>query len=511
MGSSAENRRHNAEAIKRLFGRGTRPPDVPKLQRRGDVGGLVQLLGYSGADSIVDNWAVQRDATAALVDIGDPAVPALASVIDKVVAGEPGRGVDDPAAEHAASALADMGPHGLSALVGALRRHGRTDRRTPNWAVEAVNGVKYGEPALAELLTAMSDPEPVQGWAQDVLGEDPGAVDALEQLAAGLDDERAAVRTYAAYALARLGDQRALEPLLRLAEDPAEQRRATQAVIDLVEPVVLIEAVRRRDTAGPMLCAILKWVRGSDRARGVTELHLPGDPLLASLDEQIAAEHAKSEEAKQVRCDTLGELAVRALLDLGGPGLMDGLVNALDAQFGGPTTDLAVQALAELGDRSAVEPLGAYALRVHGHRAVGHVLRALGKLGGSEAALTLSEWLARWDPGARQVALLALRAIADRDGVDCVAQTLPALLAVLGSENELILDTASDALDWQKEMEHESEREAWQALSELLVAIGEPAVPALAQIRDQHPSPYRREEARRLLDRVAGAHDNRQP
>jgi HEAT repeat protein len=438
VGQLRENRRHNAKVIRRLLtGRG-RGPDVEKLQRAGDVEGLVDLLGHEAGD-LVGDLRIRTAAEEALHDLGATAVPALVSALEH----------EAPGADRVAALLARAGPRGLSGLVDALRDRGRTDTGPALWAFDAATTIEHAgrDPALAALIRAMVDErEPIRRWAGGLLGAEPSTVDARDRLVRALEDGSEAISTYAAFALASFGDEHATEYLLGLTGDPTQLNEAVRSLIDLMDPRELVRTFEaRRDV--PALCAILEVVPRLDEA----------DP-------------------HRGRYESVGSLAVQALRGLGDLRAVDRLIEVIEeggspVRFTPTTQLLAVEALGALGDRSAVKPLRTL------FRSWGvlepQVMSALEQIGGPEAAAVLADWLPDDSAYSRARAVRALHTIARRDGAEYVAEALPRLVVLLHDPSAFDLVGTSHLDDYgQEELLRESEEETWGLLRELLVTLG---------------------------------------
>ena len=167
-----------------LFG----PPNVERLEARGDIPGLINALGY-------EKDAGVRDAAArALARTGDPAVvePLFALVRDRYAA--------QPCRQTAAEALGEMGAPAVEFLTAALKDSNADVREA---AARVLGNV--GAPAVASLEIAMKDSNAdVREVSAKALGA-IGGPSAIEILSVALTDSSAAVRQSAARALARLG------------------------------------------------------------------------------------------------------------------------------------------------------------------------------------------------------------------------------------------------------------------------------------------------------------------
>jgi HEAT repeat protein len=269
-----------------LFG----PPKIEKLAAKGEFGGLVKALAYAKDKQIA------RDAAAALVTIGAPAVQPRASVArdpkhhGRWIASDALASIADPRAvdalisalrdendvvrKDAAAALGTIAdPRAVDVLLAALADPSGDVHAAAVSALGGIGDPRSVEPLIAELGgpysgLAVGDARAVEpithvmfeaSWrsrwaAPDVLGDlgDHRAVeppirapldevlvakDARDNrefgralagidpslsasLQATFDDQSAFVRTHAAIALGKLGDVRAVEPLLAALRDP---------------------------------------------------------------------------------------------------------------------------------------------------------------------------------------------------------------------------------------------------------------------------------------------------
>ncbi len=204
-----------------------RPPDIEKLKAKGDVPGLIKVLGYQK-----DAYGVMRRAAAeTLGQIGDPRAvePLIAALRDdgvRMAAIEALGQIRDPRAveplaaalndreyscrEAAAEALGKIGdPRAIEPLVAALRH-------TASPAAAAL--AQIGDPRVVEpLIAALGDKDrDVRKVAATVLGS-IGDARAVEPLIAALSE--IFLRETAARALGQIGDTRAVEPLVAVLED----------------------------------------------------------------------------------------------------------------------------------------------------------------------------------------------------------------------------------------------------------------------------------------------------
>ena len=126
----------------------------------------------------------------------------------------------------AASALVEIGEPAVEPLIQALN-----DPNAKDWVRMSMADTlgKIGDPRAVEpLISALGDEAVVRSAATSALGKigDPRAV---EPLISALGDEDEGFRCEAAAALGEIGDPRAVEPLTRALEDESEWVRETAA------------------------------------------------------------------------------------------------------------------------------------------------------------------------------------------------------------------------------------------------------------------------------------------
>jgi HEAT repeat protein len=349
-----------------LFG----PPDVEKLKAKGDVPGLSQALVYKlGSDK---DRPVRRAAAEALGTLGEPAARTLvqalgeeADVTDALV--DSLSSIGAPAVEH----LLDLG--GRSSRIAA--------------STETIVA-RIGAPAV-EALAAALERYPLRAAAADTLdriGWKPGkdragaayAVargrwdECVEIGAAAVEPLVAVLPTVAAIeALGRIGDVRAVEPLVALLSksDRDAGRAAAEAlgkIGDRAAVPSLLLALEGNDDqmscaaaealgkigdseAVPGLIARLRW--GAAAAAAVEALGKIGDgravePLIRALE----AERGDSEHL------AVRKAAAEALGRIGDPRAVGPLIATVDRSpyYVGKT---AIGALGRIGDRTAVVTL----------------------------------------------------------------------------------------------------------------------------------------------------------
>ncbi|HUR94010.1 MAG TPA: HEAT repeat domain-containing protein [Gemmatimonadales bacterium] len=164
-------------------------------------------------------WRERAFAAELLGRVGNAkAVPALLATVQAT------RTEDGDVREIALRALARIAdPRAVDELVASLRT-------ADPWLAPRLADIlaRHGVLVVDPLVTFLNEPgrHPARAWAANVLGE-VGATQAFPALARGLADPDDEVRAKSATALGRLGDRRALAPLLEhLLADPAPFVRA---------------------------------------------------------------------------------------------------------------------------------------------------------------------------------------------------------------------------------------------------------------------------------------------
>ncbi|MCD4684978.1 MAG: HEAT repeat domain-containing protein [Anaerolineae bacterium] len=213
--------------------------------------------------------------------------------------------------------------------------------------------------SVDRLLAALSDDEIVRYNVVEALGK-LGDVRAVEPLIVALRDENMDVRRNAAEALGLIGDARAVEPLITAleGEDKWVCSRVAQALGQLGD----VRAVK------PLIAALHDWDRYV-RRRAIKALGQIGEPAVEPL---IAALHTgRTEWGRSSAAEALGQIDdTRAVQPL---------IEALQQGFSS-----AAEALGQLGDARAVEPLIA-ALNDESQFVRGRTAGALGLLGDARA------------------------------------------------------------------------------------------------------------------------------
>ncbi len=330
-------------------------------------------------------------------------------------------------------------------LEWILRSALRADFAVENWAK------LVGEVGEKPLLAALGDQrEEIRRAAMRGLG----ALWGIQEVSR-LGSENDSVRWEAAKALARLGEPRAIEPLIAALrdEDSDVRREAAEALARLGEPRAiepLIAALRDEDSG--VRCETA-WVLGR-----------LGDPR--TVEPLIAALRDEDWEVRQAAAEAL-EAAAGAPENLGNSHVLEPLIGALRDKDRGVRCEVA-WVLGELGDPRTVEPLigalrdkdrgmrraAAEALKKCGEPVVEPLIaalrdenrdmrraaaRALGKIGDPSAVEPLIAALQDEDMFVRQPAARALGEIGDPRAIE-------PLIAILRDEDSLVCWEAAKAL-----------------------------------------------------------------
>jgi HEAT repeat protein len=218
------------------------------------------------------------------------------------------------------------------AVEGLIRVLGRRERTLQNLASQAL--VRIGAPAVRPLLETFKDRNlrrrvhnQVLRIIEDIKGR------AVEPLLAALEDDNQYVRAYAVALLGRLGDERAVEPLVRLfLTDPRLQETVVNTLPRLEERGVLEAPSGDRDVQLPKeVAAAFRRLAGPETAEALRAAVAGGNPKVRKF-------------------------ALRALFEVEGPGAKETLLGLLrdeDAEI----QRLAIRLLGKLHDKSVIEPL----------------------------------------------------------------------------------------------------------------------------------------------------------
>jgi HEAT repeat protein len=225
-------------------------------------------------------WASQTQFDRCL-EIGADAMPSLIAAL---------KDRHQDARDAAAQALVQVGAPAVEPLIGALSDGAKTVRSTASWALGEIGDVRAVEPLIASLADRVEDVrvaarralgrigapavEPLiaalrdsHDWEVYICEMGTGALveigaPAVEPLIAALKDEDVLVRWTAAEALGKIGDERALAPLVSALADRGVQQAASEALVLLgwkpdmsesrtVYPRTMGDLVRAAETGAP--------------------------------------------------------------------------------------------------------------------------------------------------------------------------------------------------------------------------------------------------------------------
>ena len=308
-----------------LFG----PPDVNKMKAKRDVKGLVNALSYDKDE------AVRRGARLAFLEIGDPrAVEPLINYLKNK------DGLERKVAMELLGALGDA--RAVEPLIGAL-----LDERL-NPYPEAVNALcKIGAAAVEPLIAALKNENKFTRQAAVDLLDRLGDTRAVDPLIIVLkEDSYWVVRREAAIVLGKLGDGRAVEPLFSARDDPDNTTRlaAMTALGLLGKPSLdlLVEAVKKDQKYWDI------------KPEAIKALGMIGDPVVVEL-----LMDALREPSRSVRVEAATALG-RVTGSLQDTALRARVVGSLVAGLRdteAPVRGESASALGGLGDSTALTPL----------------------------------------------------------------------------------------------------------------------------------------------------------
>lgn len=469
-----------------LFG----PPNATKLKAKNDVPGLIKALGFK-KDPIV-----RRDAAVALGQLGDaravePLLEALTDTEADVrvgVAGALGLLGDLSAVEPLIRALQDEDPGARAAAASALGQLG-----------PVLAGVADAR-AVAPLIAALQDGfAAVRDGSATALGQ-MGAL-AVQPLLTALRGQDLAVRKGATQALVKIGPP-AIEPLIAALEDPLLRGMAVTMLgrigdVRAVEPLI---AVLRADTEPVRRSAaetldLLSWTPDSGAAGAAywaakgqwhkcVEI---GRPAVETLID--ALRHPDS---------LVRQLATRGLGQIRDLRAVEPLIAALKGREDGRA--VAAEALGQIDDERAVDPLIA-ALKDSGPAVRAAAARSLGQLGDVRAVDRLIAELRDHEPVVRAAAAGALGEIADLRAVD------PLIAALRGREDvrgpaASALGQIGDARAVEPLIGALKDMRVCVAAAEALVRIGAPAAAPLVATLLDHDEVVRNAAAEALIVQI---------
>ena len=329
-----------------LFG----PPNIKKMKAKKDIPALIKALEYQ------KDWTVRRQAAQALGEIGDTraVAPLIAMLKDEqqfvrqavmealaaigTLAVEPlMTAVTSKHHQTEIAAVVILGiikdPRAIKLLINVLGKSYKRDNKLSIAASQAL--ISIGSPAIKHLVSALGtkgDWNLVNSAEDTLVGIGQSAVNSLS---IALHDPNPDIRWYAATALGRIGDDKAVEPLIAILNEDDPFRTAIEALGDIgdlraVEPLMAFLDVDNEDISTAAIRALGKI--GDERTV---------EPLLMAL----TGDHVeKSTAAAQALGNMRNSRAVEPLLAL---------------LTGGPWSarrDYA-EALGEFGDPRAVKPL----------------------------------------------------------------------------------------------------------------------------------------------------------
>jgi HEAT repeat protein len=390
----------------------SRPPDVEKMEAKGDIKGLERALTYkkdahirkSAAASLgrlksveslrplayalfYDDGLVREAAIEALVKIGDArAVGPLIAVLK-----------DWRVRTMAASALGELGdPRAVEPLIAVLKEGEGDSRLAAAAALGQLGDARAVEPLIAALRHRASEVRKAATEALDGVGWKPESDEqkawywmakrewsqcvalgpsGVEPLIAALKDLSNKERKNAAWALGELGDPRGVEPLMAAFEE-----LLSGAPIYAAEALVKLGDTRAVE---PLIVALNRgWKEQAKVAAWA--LGMLGD--LRAVESLIAALKSRDWEVRNNAAEALGKL--------GDARAVEPLIAALKDE-NSIVQKLAAELLGMLGDARAVEPL--IAILKDGDSDVRKgAARALGELGDARAIEPLIAILKDW-------------------------------------------------------------------------------------------------------------------
>ena len=257
-----------------LFG----PPDVATLTAKGDVPGLIKVLGHGS-----DAWYFAREGAArALGEIGD------ARAVDPLLKA-------DVVGCEVRDALSRIGAAAVERLIAALHDRHEGVRERAAEALGKIGDVRAVEPLIPALHDSHED---VRERAAEALGK-IGDIRAVEALIAALDDRDERVCWLAAQALGRIGDVRAVEALI------AALDRHENVCSSAAEALGRIGDARAVE---PLIAALANFYESVRRA-AAEALGRIGD--VRAIEALIAALHDRHESVRRAATEALARLGWR--------------------------------------------------------------------------------------------------------------------------------------------------------------------------------------------------------
>lgn len=281
--------------------------------------------------------------------------------------------------------------------------------------VEKLNGEDwFASRAAATALGALRDPDAVGDLCNELLNDDPAIGDAAAAALGQIGDDQAvqplvralgehkesAVRQSAAVALGHLGSDRALQPLRNAFEKRDEDREVH---------VAAIRAIAQLDNPAGLQHVIdaLKDNRQNTRQTAAVALGKLGnaiavEPLVKVLqDSHPAVTHA----------------AILSLGQLGDPSVVDKIIACLENSSDISVQEAAVRALGELGEHSAVEAIVTELMHSKTASIREAAATSLGQLGNPRAVKPLIEAMKDPESSVVRAAVIALGELDDDQAV----------------------------------------------------------------------------------------------
>jgi len=280
------------------------PPDVEKLRAKGNVSGLIKAISYK------NNARLSRAAVSALGEIGDARAtePLIAAMGDKywgmrlAAAASLGKIGDTRAVRPLIAALKDE--HWRVRLAAAvaldnLRWQPDSDETEAQYQAAKRNWdrcVEIGAPSVEVLIAALEDKHSdkyafVREGAAEALGK-IGDIRAMEPLISALKDEYEYIRLAAASALGHIGDAQAVEPVISGLKD--EHRLVREAVVGALSNIGTL-------AVEPLIAALNDehWLvrRGAAEALGNIGTSQVVEPLLSALEDERSLVREAAAEA----------------------------------------------------------------------------------------------------------------------------------------------------------------------------------------------------------------------
>jgi HEAT repeat protein len=335
--------------------------------------------------------------------------------------------VDTVTQDQAIDALVKMGPTAVDPLIDALKDRNLYLRKGAALALGQIKDPRAVDPLIAVLEDESSS---VRRNAAQALGEigDPLAVDPL--LNVFQDDEDSQVRQKAAEALGKIDDVRAVEPLIAALQDtdpfiPREAALALGKIGDARAVDPLIEAYKANAIYGDDLKQVLIMI-GAPSVDALIAVLKDGDTEIQYLAVEALGEigderavgpliiYMKDENTDDLitvktSLVMIGELSVEPLIALLSDEALQSQSDTLQAT---EVKAYAVQALGELKDTRAVEPLISVLADEHFYYR-DWAATALGEIGDARAIAPLIASMKGYERATQDAAKNALVKIGD--------------------------------------------------------------------------------------------------